>query len=140
VSLGRDLSQRRCQLKRQEELRKSNFFARRAKLLLFLGKRQGNFRECEKKAQVVSEEQTFRSEVDGFVPLSRHRSAVLRRNVELHHNDSTKAHDDVETSESDAFAAPRLLLTHFINCEIWANREIPKGGLFGGNTFWSLQR
>jgi hypothetical protein len=32
------------------------------------------------------EAQPFRSEVDGFVPLSRHRSAVLRGDVELDRN------------------------------------------------------
>jgi hypothetical protein len=33
------------------------------------------------------EAQPFRSKVDGFVPLSRHRSAVLRADVELDRND-----------------------------------------------------
>jgi hypothetical protein len=33
------------------------------------------------------EAQTFRSKVDGFVPPSRHRSAVLRADVELDRND-----------------------------------------------------
>jgi hypothetical protein len=33
------------------------------------------------------EAQSFRSKVDGFVPLSRHRSAVLREHVELDRND-----------------------------------------------------
>jgi hypothetical protein len=33
------------------------------------------------------EAQSFRSKVDGFVPLSRHRSAVLREDVELDRND-----------------------------------------------------
>jgi len=33
------------------------------------------------------EAQPFRSKVDGFVPLSRHRSAVLRGDVELERND-----------------------------------------------------
>jgi hypothetical protein len=32
------------------------------------------------------ESQSFRSKVDGFVPLSRHRSAVLRADVELDRN------------------------------------------------------
>ena len=36
------------------------------------------------------EAQPFRSEVDGFLPLSRHRSAVLRRDVEPHSNDVRK--------------------------------------------------
>jgi hypothetical protein len=56
------------------------------------------------------EARSFRNEVDGFVPLSRHRSAVLRRAVELHRNDLTKSQKDIETSESDAFAAPGLHL------------------------------
>src|SRR5262245_33856646 len=33
------------------------------------------------------EAQPFRSEVDGFLPLSRHRSAVLRGEVKPHSND-----------------------------------------------------
>jgi hypothetical protein len=33
------------------------------------------------------EAQSFRSEVDGFVPLSRYRSAVMRGDVELERND-----------------------------------------------------
>jgi hypothetical protein len=33
------------------------------------------------------EAQPFRSQVDGFVPLSRHRSAVLRADVELDRNE-----------------------------------------------------
>jgi hypothetical protein len=33
------------------------------------------------------EPQSFRSEVDGFVPLSRYRSAVMRGDVELDRND-----------------------------------------------------
>jgi hypothetical protein len=33
------------------------------------------------------EAQPFRSEVDGFLPLGRHRSAVLRGNVKPHRND-----------------------------------------------------
>jgi len=37
------------------------------------------------------EAQSFRTEVDGFVPLSRDRSAVLRRVAELHRNDLMKA-------------------------------------------------
>jgi hypothetical protein len=32
------------------------------------------------------EAQSFRSKVDGFMPLSRHRSAVLREDVELDRN------------------------------------------------------
>ena len=36
------------------------------------------------------EAQPFRSEVDGFLPLSRHRSAVLRGDVEPHSNDLRK--------------------------------------------------
>jgi hypothetical protein len=36
------------------------------------------------------EAQPFRSEVDGFLPLSRHRSAVLRGDVEPHTNDVRK--------------------------------------------------
>jgi len=37
------------------------------------------------------EARSLRSEVDGFVPLSKHRSSVLRRDVEFHRNDLTKA-------------------------------------------------
>jgi len=54
--------------------------------------------------------QSFRSKVDGFVSLSKQRSTVLRRDVELHQTDSSKTQNDVETSESDAFAAPGLHL------------------------------
>ena len=36
------------------------------------------------------EARSFRNEVDGFVPLSRDRSAVLRRAIELHRNDLIK--------------------------------------------------
>ncbi len=36
------------------------------------------------------EAQPFRSEVDGFLPLSRHRSAVHRGDIESHSNDVRK--------------------------------------------------
>ncbi|HUK31201.1 MAG TPA: ATP-binding cassette domain-containing protein [Candidatus Acidoferrum sp.] len=37
------------------------------------------------------EAQSFRSKVDGLAPLSKQRSAVLRRDVEFHRNDLTNA-------------------------------------------------
>ena len=52
------------------------------------------------------EAQPFRSKVDGFVPLSRHRSAVLRADVEVDRNDLRDPKKVLETTESDAFAAP----------------------------------
>jgi hypothetical protein len=63
------------------------------------------------------EAQSFRSEVDGFLPLSRHRSAVLRGDVKPHSNDLRKAQNDFETSQSDAFAAPGFHLASG-NCGI----------------------
>jgi len=51
------------------------------------------------------EAQPFRSEVDGFVPLSRHRSTVLEEDTTPHSNDVRECKNDFETSQSDAFAA-----------------------------------
>src|SRR5262250_2238509 len=51
------------------------------------------------------EAQPFRSKVDGFLPLSRHRSAVLAGNAKPHSNDVRECKNDFETSQSDAFAA-----------------------------------
>src|SRR5215510_11876788 len=48
---------------------------------------------------------SFRSQVDGFLPLSRHRSTVLREDTKPHRNDVRECKNDFETSQSDAFAA-----------------------------------
>ena len=55
------------------------------------------------------EAQPLRSKVDGFVPLSRHQSTVLRGDVKLDRND-LRERKRFEPSESDAFAAPGLHL------------------------------
>ena len=56
------------------------------------------------------EAQSFCSKVDRFVPLRRHRSAVLGGDVKLHRNGLGEGQNDFDTSESDAFAAPGLHL------------------------------
>ncbi len=63
------------------------------------------------------EAQPFRSEVDGFLPLSRHRSAVHRGMSSLIATTRAKAQNDFETSQSDAFAAPGFHLASG-NCGI----------------------
>ncbi|HVH91530.1 MAG TPA: hypothetical protein VM783_09105, partial [Candidatus Acidoferrum sp.] len=55
------------------------------------------------------EAQPFRSEVDGYLPRDRHRSAVLRGQVKPHSNDVRERKMTLK-SQSDAFAAPGLHL------------------------------
>jgi hypothetical protein len=52
------------------------------------------------------EAQPFRSKVDGFVPLSRHRSAVLRGDVELDRNDLRERKTTLKLQSRTPFAAP----------------------------------
>src|SRR5262245_24373448 len=51
------------------------------------------------------EAQPFRSKVDGFLPLSRHRSAVLGEDTKPHANDVRERKNDFEISQSESFAA-----------------------------------
>src|SRR5262249_17030873 len=45
------------------------------------------------------------AKVDRFLPLSRHRSALLGGDTKSHSNDVRERKNDFETSQSDAFAA-----------------------------------
>ena len=63
------------------------------------------------------EAQSFRSEVDGFLPLSRHRSAVLRgRCVKAHSNDvrerktTLKLHRRTPSLLQDSTSLPAFLV------------------------------
>jgi hypothetical protein len=50
--------------------------------------------------------QPFGSKVDGFLPLSKHRAQVLRRNVKACNNKVRKRKSDFEILRLDAFATP----------------------------------
>ena len=63
---------------------KTGFWAGRGNLETFQPLYSPWFRSWDRQR---SEAQPFRSEVDGFLPLSRHRSAVLRGEVKPHSND-----------------------------------------------------
>jgi len=56
------------------------------------------------------EAQPFSSKDDEFLPLSRHRSAVLGEDIKAHCDDVRECKNDFETSQSDAFAASGLRL------------------------------
>jgi hypothetical protein len=58
----------------------------------------------------MSEEQTFRSEVNGSLPLSGHRSAVVQDEYKTHNGEVRSSEKDFETLQSGAFATPGLLL------------------------------
>ena len=66
------------------------------------------------------EAQPFRSEVDGFLPLSRHRSAVLRGDVEPHSNDvpernmTLKLHSWTPSLLQDSTSLPATAESGFI--------------------------
>ena len=85
------------------------------------------------------EAQPFRSEVDGFLPLSRHRSAVLRGDVEPHRQRRAKAQNDFETSQSDAFAAPGFHRASG-NCGIRVNKTVRKTCRFKLSTLMREER
>ena len=51
------------------------------------------------------EAQPFRSQVDGFLPLTRHRLTVPGEDTKRHRYDVRECKNDFETSQSDAFAA-----------------------------------
>ena len=67
------------------------------------------------------EAQSFRSEVDGFLPLSRHQSAVLRGNVEPHSNDvrkrkmTLKLHSRTPSLLQDSTSLPATAESGLIN-------------------------
>jgi hypothetical protein len=55
-----------------------------AKVMIIGTRDESGSRNCDRRRR---EAQPFRSEVDGFLPLSRHRSAVLRGEIKPHSND-----------------------------------------------------
>jgi hypothetical protein len=61
--------------------------------------------DCAVAINRKREAQSLRSKVDGFLPLSRHRSTVLGDNFKPHGNDVREGKNHVEPSQSDAFAA-----------------------------------
>src|SRR4030095_9723419 len=72
---------------------------------------QAGFRSWDRQRR---EAQPFRSEVDGFLPLSRHRSAVLRGKVKPHSNDvrerkmTLKFHSRTPSLLQDCTSLPAL--------------------------------
>jgi hypothetical protein len=58
----------------------------------------------------MSEKQTFRSEVNGSLPLSGHRSSVVQDEIETYNCGVRSSEKDVETLQLGAFATPGLLL------------------------------
>jgi hypothetical protein len=76
------------------------------------------------------EAQSFRSKVDGFLPLSRHRSTVLGDDTKPHRNDVREGKNRFETSQSDAFAASGFRLAPDIfglTAESGLNQAFPTG-------------
>jgi hypothetical protein len=58
----------------------------------------------------MSEEQTFRSEVNGSLPLSGHRSSVVNIKCKTYDREVRSSEKDFEPLQSGAFATPGLLL------------------------------
>jgi hypothetical protein len=58
----------------------------------------------------MSEEQTFRSEVNGSLPLSGHRSSVVQMKSKTYNGELRHSEKDFETLALGAFATPGLLL------------------------------
>jgi hypothetical protein len=58
----------------------------------------------------MSEEQTFRSEVNGSLPLSGHRSSVVQDEMYDLQWEMRSSEKDFETLQLGAFATPGLLL------------------------------
>ena len=61
-------------------------------------------------ADVMSEEQTFRCEVNGSLPLSGHRSLVFKMKSKTYNGEVRSSEKDFETLQLGAFATPGLLL------------------------------
>ena len=61
-------------------------------------------------ADMVSKEQTFRSEVNGPLPLSGHQSSVFKMKSNAYNGEVRSSEKDFETLQLGAFATPRLLL------------------------------
>jgi hypothetical protein len=57
----------------------------------------------------MSEEQTFRSEVNGSLPLSGHRSSVVQDEAKTYNGEVRSSEKDFETLQLGAFATPGLL-------------------------------
>jgi hypothetical protein len=60
----------------------------------------------------MSEEQTFRSEVNGFLPLSEHRSSVVQMKSKTYNGEVRSSKKDFETLQLGAFATPGLFHAH----------------------------
>jgi hypothetical protein len=58
----------------------------------------------------MSEEQTFRSEVNGSLPLREHRSSVVKMKSKTYNGEVRSNDKDFETLALGAFATPGLLL------------------------------
>ena len=58
----------------------------------------------------ISEEQTFRSEVNGSLPLRGHRSSVFKMKSKTYNGEVRSSEKDFETLQLGAFATPGLLL------------------------------
>jgi hypothetical protein len=62
--------------------------------------------------EVKSEEQTLRSEANGPVPPSGHRSSVVDEEPYTHNEGVRKSENAFETERLGVFATPGLLLAH----------------------------
>jgi hypothetical protein len=61
-------------------------------------------------AETMSKEQTFRSEVNGSLPLSEHRSSVVQMKSKTYNGEVRSSEKDFETLQLGDFATPSLLL------------------------------
>jgi hypothetical protein len=60
----------------------------------------------------MSEEQTFRIDGNGSLPLSGYRSSVLQDESATYNDEVRRSEKDFETLQLGAFATPGLLLAH----------------------------
>jgi hypothetical protein len=78
-------------------------------------------------AEAMGEEQTFRSEVNGSLPLSGHRSAVGKMKSKTCNGEVQSSEKDFETLQLGAFATPGSLLAQgrrSFNCGIRVKLEM----------------
>jgi hypothetical protein len=61
-------------------------------------------------AEAMSEKQTFRSEINGSLPLSGYRSWVVQMKSKTYNDEVRSSEQDFETLQLGAFATPGLLL------------------------------
>jgi|ERR687891_7250 hypothetical protein len=82
-------------------------------------------------AETMSEEQTFRSEVNGSLPLSGHRSSWSKMKSKICNGEARSSEKDFGTLQLGAFATPGLLLAQGsggLTAESGMNRALAKMG------------